>query len=267
MVVMTVSAQPNRRQRSNSYQDPMVQRMEKTQRALQNLQEMLGPVDPELENQNSVTDIDGHEYQTVKIGNSVWMAENLKVSRYNNGDSITNVKDSAAWMNLSTGAWCEYNNNSENGERFGKLYNYFAVADKRRLAPKGYHVATDAEWTALRNFLAGEKADYNGKKYTRILDGSNKMQLKLMPGICVGEFVGGDKLAYYWTPNECGKGILYWPYIIQEDVYSSYIFTTDSEYTEDDRIVGCSVRCVKDVDAPKPVATTTSKPKVKSKKK
>lgn len=91
----------------------------------------------------------------VLIGNQVWMARNLNVSRYRNGDPIPQVQDPVAWAALTSGAWCYFENNTANGTIYGKLYNWYAVNDSRGLAPTGYHVPSDAEWTTLTAFLGG----------------------------------------------------------------------------------------------------------------
>ncbi len=97
----------------------------------------------------TVTDIDGNIYKTVKIGNQWWMAENLKTTKYRNGDAVPNVTDNAAWEGLKTGAYCWYNNDITNKNIYGALYNWYAVNDSRNLAPSGWHVATVAEWDNL----------------------------------------------------------------------------------------------------------------------
>ena len=94
--------------------------------------------------------------QTVTIGTQVWTSQNLDVATYRNGDVIPQVQDKEAWAKLTTGAWCYYNNDSSNGTKYGKLYNWFAVNDPRGLAPNGYHIPTDAEWTKLSDYLGGE---------------------------------------------------------------------------------------------------------------
>jgi uncharacterized protein (TIGR02145 family) len=105
---------------------------------------------------NTVTDIDGNVYNTVTIGTQVWMKENLKVTKYRNGDAIPNVTDSAQWANLTTEAWCYYNNDTSNNAAYGKLYNGYSIADSRNLCPAGWHIPTDAEWTILIDYLGGE---------------------------------------------------------------------------------------------------------------
>jgi uncharacterized protein (TIGR02145 family) len=102
-----------------------------------------------------VTDIDGNTYLPVAICNQTWTKSNLNVSRYRNGDVIPQVTDPNTWANLTTGAWCYYNNDPANGPIYGKLYNWYAVNDPRGLAPQGWHVPTDTDWTTLTNCLGG----------------------------------------------------------------------------------------------------------------
>ncbi len=93
---------------------------------------------------------------SVTIGTQVWTSKNLDVSTYRNGDPIPQVTNQTQWANLTTGAWCWYNNDSVIGQVYGKLYNWYAVNDPRGLAPSGWHIPTDAEWTTLTDFLGGE---------------------------------------------------------------------------------------------------------------
>lgn len=92
----------------------------------------------------------------VTIGTQVWMQRNLNVSLYRNGDKIPQVKDPAAWSQLTTGAWCWHANDSASGAVYGKIYNWYAVHDPRGLAPKGFHIPSDAEWTILTDYLGGD---------------------------------------------------------------------------------------------------------------
>jgi len=105
----------------------------------------------------TVTDIDGNSYGTVKIGDHVWMSENLRVSRYRNGDPIPELTAGASWAAQSAGARCSYDNDAENGKTYGMLYNWRAVSDQRGLAPEGWHVASDKEWRELAEALGGEE--------------------------------------------------------------------------------------------------------------
>jgi len=105
----------------------------------------------------TVTDVDGNVYVAVKIGTQWWMKENLKVAHYRNGDPIPEVSDPVAWNSLNSGALCEYDNELDNVSTYGRLYNWFAIGDIRNVAPAGWHVATDAEWQTLVDFLGGSE--------------------------------------------------------------------------------------------------------------
>ncbi|MBL7923849.1 MAG: T9SS type A sorting domain-containing protein [Bacteroidia bacterium] len=103
--------------------------------------------------QAQVVDIDGNVYDTVHIGNQIWTRPNLKVTRYRNGDSIPQVTDSIQWCNLTSGAYCNYNNDTSYVMAYGRLYNWYAVHDLRNLAPQGWHVPTYEDWDTLQVFL------------------------------------------------------------------------------------------------------------------
>ena len=97
----------------------------------------------------------------VKIGNQVWMIKNLDVDTFRDGDAILEVKTEDEWRRAGEEgkpAWCYYENDPGNGEKYGKLYNWYAVVDKRGLAPEGWHVPSDEEWTVLIDYLGGEAA-------------------------------------------------------------------------------------------------------------
>ncbi len=103
-----------------------------------------------------------YSYDEVKIGNQVWMDKNLNVDHFRNGDPIPQAKTKEEWayaIENKEPAWCYYDNNSSNGSKFGKLYNWYAVIDKRGLAPEGWHVSTDEDWRILNKYLGG----YEGK--------------------------------------------------------------------------------------------------------
>ena len=110
----------------------------------------------------TLIDNDGHTYNYRKIGTQVWMTENLRTSKYRNGERISNLTLAADWSAATLGAWCYYNNDATLGRKYGKLYNWYAVADNRNIAPVGWHVATDEEWTTLENYLITNGYNYNG---------------------------------------------------------------------------------------------------------
>jgi uncharacterized protein (TIGR02145 family) len=107
-------------------------------------------------------DQDSIFYLTVKIGNQVWMAENLSVSSFRNGDEIKEVRLAEEWEQAFKNeepAWCWYQNDSDTGKIYGKLYNWHAVNDPRGLAPKGWHIPSDAEWKQLEMYLGMSEAE------------------------------------------------------------------------------------------------------------
>lgn len=94
-------------------------------------------------------DIDGNSYPTIKIGEQVWMAENLRVTRYNNGDSIPFLLSTADWAETDLPAYGYFDNDTSNISKFGLLYNWFTVDDKREVCPQNWHVPSDDEWKQL----------------------------------------------------------------------------------------------------------------------
>jgi uncharacterized protein (TIGR02145 family) len=127
--------------------------------------QMLVPAETQTVSFNfmACTDADSNNYVVVRIGRQWWMAENLRTTKYRNGDIISNVTSNTAWGNLSTGAMSWYNNNpSAYKDIYGGLYNWYAVNDTRNIAPPGWHVATDEEWTALTTYL-GDPNTCGGK--------------------------------------------------------------------------------------------------------
>src|SRR6266496_3426307 len=103
----------------------------------------------------TVIDIDGNVYPVITIGSQVWMKENLKTIHYRNGESILTGLSDASWGITTSGAFSIYNNDAANNTVYGKLYNWYAVIDSRKIAPAGWHVPSKAEWTILINSLGG----------------------------------------------------------------------------------------------------------------
>lgn len=127
---------------------------------------------------------------SVNIGNQIWTKKNLDVTRYRNGDLIPQVTDSAQWANLTTGAWCWYNNDSATyGAIYGRLYNWYAVNDPRGLAPYGWKVPSEQDWSNLMLFL-DPSAD------------------TLCPAWCYQSYFAGgalkDTVSTYWIPPNLG---------------------------------------------------------------
>ncbi|MBC8192252.1 MAG: fibronectin type III domain-containing protein, partial [FCB group bacterium] len=119
-----------------------------------------------------MVDYDGNIYETIQIGDQVWMAENLRVTHYRDGTAIPNLTSDGDWTSTSTGAYCYYANNSVNGETYGALYNWYAVTDGRDIAPEGWHVPTDADWKELEMFLGMSQSEADATGYRGTNEGS-----------------------------------------------------------------------------------------------
>ena len=157
----------------------------------------------------------------VRIGNQIWMTKNLNVSRYRNGDPIPQVADPTQWANLTTGAWCYYANSTANGPIYGKLYNWYAVNDSRGLAPEGWHIPSDAEWTTLVSFLgfpdvaggkmktAGTLQAGNGLWRSPNAAATNSSGFSALPGGYEADNGSGsfllDRNGYWWSTTEFGS--------------------------------------------------------------
>ena len=183
--------------------------------------------------------------QTVTIGTQVWTSKNLNVATYRNGDVIPQVQDANAWANLTTGAWCYYDNDASNGTKYDKLYNWYAVNDPRGLAPEGYHIFTDAEWTKLTDYLGGEEEA--GTKMKSISgwkdngNGTNSSGFSGLPGGrrgTNGTFYGIDGYGGWWMSTEGSAGNAWARYL-----YHSYGNVSGYNYGKKS---GFSVRCLRD---------------------
>ena len=194
----------------------------------------------------SMTDQQGNVYKTIVIGNQEWMAENLKTSIYRNGNAIANITDNAQWEGLTTGAWASYNNNSQFDCPYGKLYNWYAVADPRHVCPTGWHVPTDGEWTTLTDYLGG--ASIAGGKMKTISGwqapnqgGANESGFSGLPGgyrYSGGDFSYVGDYGYWWSSSESST-VSAW--------YRNLYYNSGSAgrygYSKQD---GFSVRCLRD---------------------
>src|SRR5574344_1448460 len=195
----------------------------------------------------SITDIDGNTYKTVTIGTQTWMAENLKVTKYNDGIAIPNVTDNTAWSELTTGALCDYDNPPSNSETYGKLYNWHAV-NTGKLCPTGWHVPSDAEWTELTDYLGGTsvvdgKLKETGTTHWASLNtgATNETGFTALPGggrDYRGTFGGIGYTGHWWSATEYGATNAWDRYISD---YNSIVYRY--RYAKE---VGFSVRCVRD---------------------
>jgi uncharacterized protein (TIGR02145 family) len=194
-----------------------------------------------------MTDQQDNIYKTIVVGNQEWMAENLKTSIYRNGEAIANVTDDNQWAGLTTGACCYYNNDTQYECPYGKLYNWYAVADPRNVCPTGWHVPTDAEWSVLINYLdsnAGGKLKSSGLQYwfNPNQDATNESGFSGLPGGyrsgSVGNFGDVGGYGYWWSSTEYDTSSA-WGRTLYYNVSSA----TRNFYFKE---LGVSVRCLRD---------------------
>jgi len=187
----------------------------------------------------SVSDIDGNVYKTVQIGAQTWMAENLKTTKYNNGDKITLGYGAPAgftnWFNLSwyNGAYCWYNNDSKTYNSFGAIYNWYATATGK-LCPAGWHVPTDQEWTTLTDYLGGEEAAFSKMRNT----GTNESGFTAVQAgeLCGWGFIKNEGL--WWSATSA-----------QEEEFNAYLrslWINEVVRAYEPQSYGYTVRCLKD---------------------
>lgn len=177
--------------------------------------------------------------KTLQIGEQVWMAKNLDVSTFRNGDPILQVKDTTGWVKAGekgTPAWCYYDNNPSNGKLYGKLYNWYAVTDSRGLAPKGWHIPGKEEFETLVTHYGGEGTNV----YNVLLSGGSSGFSSLFGGYrgSSGLFYGLDGVSGYWSASGCGE----------DDAWSLLSGSLHRQTVVDyiSKGCGCSIRCVKD---------------------
>ena len=193
------------------------------------------------------------ENQDIQICNQFWMGCNLDVDTYRNGDPIPEVTNPTQWENLTTGAWCYIVNDQAYGEIYGKLYNWYAVNDPRGLAPDGWHIPTDAEWTELTNCLGGSsvaggklkfpgtKEDGNGLWRSPNTGATNESGFSALPGgYCsiLGGFIDIGLLGIYWSATDVSDTVA-WGRTLRYD-------TTNIYRKSGSKVLGFSVRCVRD---------------------
>lgn len=207
-----------------------------------------------ISNPGAGVTFDGYTYSSIVLGNGQeWMAENLRTTVYANGDFIPNETDATQWSTLTTGAWTHYNNESQYEYPYGKLYNWFAVADPRNVCPTGWHVPSDAEWSLFINYLdpnadggwvgntAGGKMKSPGTQYWQSpnQDATNESGFSGLPGGWASAFGGFGQLGTWWSSTESNAGFSAWQRLLGYGVGS----VTRSGGIETG---GSSVRCLKD---------------------
>jgi uncharacterized protein (TIGR02145 family) len=209
-------------------------------------------------NPNTVKDIDGNVYKTVTIGNQTWMAENLRTTKYRNGEPIVLVTDPLSWTNTNSGAYRGpyYADKLE----YGNFYNWYAVGDPRNIAPEGWHVPTDADYTELATFLggngvAGSKLKEVGTSHWAApnTDATNETGFSALGAALINGTDGNVAFTWLntsyvsWTSTL--KLATNYPYIYKIDNINGKLSQLSAEQlfgAPDPKKHGCTVRCVKD---------------------
>lgn len=195
----------------------------------------------------SVKDTDGNVYKTITIGKQVWMAENLKTTKFNNGRAIPMVTENAAWEKIAKPAYCWYNNDIVNKDVYGALYNWFTVKTGK-LCPAGWHVPSDTEWTILTTYLGGEKAAGGKLKETGTTHwqspntgATNETGFTALPGgerHYAGPYLNLGENGRWWSSTEYLASMTYIRSVYYLDIY---VFRTNFANQN-----GSSVRCLQD---------------------
>jgi uncharacterized protein (TIGR02145 family) len=215
----------------------------------------------------NVTDIDGNTYQSVTNCGLTFTKQNLNVSKYSDGTTIPQVQDPTAWAGLTTGAWCYYNtpNDPANEAVYGKLYNWYAAAGiydaaslanpalRKKLAPSGWHVPTDEEWTQLTGclggyFVAGGKMKSTGTKQAGTglwqspnTGATNESGFSGLPAgfrVTIGTFFNIGRKGYWWSSSESGATDAWYRYLDCSN--------DDAPRGGGNKSYGFSVRCLRD---------------------
>lgn len=208
-----------------------------------------------LSSENTATDIDGNVYDSIAIGAQVWMTENLRVTKYSNGEPISRF-DIDNWLDLETGElfksekgdYCYYENNEKINLNNGYLYNWYAVNDPRQLAPFGWHVPSLSDWKLLFNFLGGElnvgdKIKITGINNwgTRKIGSDNSSGFSALPSgfrSLDGSFKGMNYYSYWWTSTSVDPLRSWFCYLSYGIKYATF--------RNDLNNYGFSVRCLRD---------------------
>lgn len=204
-----------------------------------------------------LTEMSVENIEIVQIGNQIWSQENLNVSEFRNGDPIFEARTLKEWKQVGEEhkpAWCYYGNDSSNGEKFGKLYNWYAINDSRGLAPEGWHIPSDEEWILLIDYLGGEdeaSSKIKSKKgWEGGANGNNNSGFTSLPA---GNRGSWGKAENDWTDAEFqnkGDGAEWWSSTQSSFTnygisYGQYHYTKISRNDLYNKTVGKSVRCVK----------------------
>ncbi len=197
---------------------------------------------------STITDIENNHYRIIQIGMQVWMAENLKTTKYRNGENITNVTTASGWNQAKTGAYCNYDNSGNLHTIYGSLYNFYAIADTRNIAPAGWHVPGNTEWDLMINLIggktvAGGKLKETGSAHWQSpnMGATNETGFTALPGGCrddQGVFTAINEGGAWWMSTTSGSYLAWFCQMNKDDATFFSIAWLEG--------FGFSVRCVRD---------------------
>ena len=202
---------------------------------------------------STVTDIDGNVYETVQIGDQLWMAENLKVTHYNNGDPVTYITSEEHWGSMDEGQYAVYDDEPTNANIYGNIYNWAVIGDIRGICPVGWHVPSDDEYTVLTDFLGGESVAGGKMKEAGLehwnyysdqisLEATNESGFTGLPAghrnTNSGDYIYMGFYGYFWSSTENGSDL----------AWRRYLFHYSSGVARDTfgKPNGFSIRCLRD---------------------
>lgn len=198
---------------------------------------------------DTFTDIDGNEYHSIRIGNQIWMAENLRTTRFNNGDLIAVAKNASEWTTDGRAAYSNYANNDSLATDYGLLYNWYCISDKREIAPKGWRIPTEADLRELLQFVGSDSiaASLLKERGTQhwlpsFTEGNNATGFSALPGgykDADGQSYMRKSNGYYWTTQGSFE-FYHW---------SSRVFQAFANIERDAKFMkyGFSIKCIKDI--------------------
>jgi len=210
-------------------------------------------------NDNTCIDIDGNIYETVQLGAQLWMAENLKVTHFNNGDEIPTGYSDSEWETIHDDAYAIYEDDPANAEIYGNLYNYYAVDDSRGICPANYHIPTDDEWYVLLEYLGGDSGenwiiaggkmkdvgtieDGDGRWYAPNEGANNESDFTAIPAgfrLNDGQYYESGYYGIFWSSTAEYYTNAFFMWYLLHDESKLYRGLFDSQ-------TGLSVRCLKD---------------------
>lgn len=195
-----------------------------------------------------VTDFNGNVYNVVKIGEQVWLKENLKVTHYRDGTPILQVSEEAIWSELKTGAYCVNEDNPEEYKRtYGLLYNYYAVSNAHNICPDGWHIPSREEWLELEDFLGGQSVaggkmkDVESGLWQGVNEGNNDCGFSGLPAGGRGRLGKPGDVGYFatWWSSTSHDSLYAWHWGLYPDKNST-------RKNPGHKTSGFSVRCIKD---------------------